>query len=112
MENISHAESAAGLPGWKASGFLLLLAVGIFIFFSLQALKFATSQAWKSVCRETFGETQQGAKAPTHTFGVLHLPVPHRAQCFAVPWDCWRLPCWPRAASVQGGFLADPGWML
>lgn len=73
MENISHAESAAGSPGWKASG-LLLLVVGIF-FFPLRALKFAASRAWKSVwgemCAEICAEMQQGAQSPDPHLAVL-----------------------------------------
>lgn len=41
MENISHAQSAAGFLGWKASALLLLLAIFFPPIFSLQALKFS-----------------------------------------------------------------------
>lgn len=42
MENISHAESAAGLLGWEAS---FIIIIGGYFIFSLQALKFSASSS-------------------------------------------------------------------
>lgn len=43
MENISHAENAAGLLGWKL--WFVIIIGGYFFNFSLQALKFSASSS-------------------------------------------------------------------
>lgn len=98
MENISHAESAAGLSGWKASGLLLLL-VGIFFYFFTPGFEvfnlFKCGNRFVERCSaELFAEMRREAEGlDPHLFGALVTASP-----------------WGRAVLARSGGSRDARW--